>query len=224
MRFVYHPQAGAPILSLEDKTYTHVYLSRRTKATEQLALRNLKDSNLYFYKPLSVQKHSAKLELVRVQAKPVSPTQTTHLIWAVIHTKNIEKVLPYLNQMGVAKISFFMAQFSQRNEQLDTSKLERLERIIIASCEQSGRSDLMHLEVLKDLTSALELYPQAGVLDLGGHAQGLEPQKGVIIGPEGGFSQSERKLFKDREVFSPSNLVLTSEGAALFAAALNFKA
>ncbi|WP_285602358.1 16S rRNA (uracil(1498)-N(3))-methyltransferase [Helicobacter sp. NHP22-001] len=223
MRFIYHPLAGAPTLSLEDKAYTHIYLSRRTLATEQLALRNLKDDNLYFYKPLSVQKHSAKLELVSAQAQPMRPTQGAHLIWAIISTKSIEKVLPYLNQMGVLKISFFMAQFSQRSEGLDKAKLERFERILIASCEQCGRSDLMPLEVLTDLKSALEIYPQAGVLDFGGHAQSLEPQKGVIIGPEGGFSQMERELFKDGKIFSPSRLIMTSEGAALFSATLALK-
>ncbi|WP_053828042.1 RsmE family RNA methyltransferase, partial [Helicobacter heilmannii] len=170
MRFVYHPQAGAPTLNLEDQTYTHIYLSRRTKATQELILRNLKDDNLYTYQPLSVQKHRATLELVSAKAQPNRPTQGAHLILALINTKNIEKVLPYLNQMGVAKISFFMAAFSQRNERLDKTKLERFERILTASCEQCGRSDLMPLEVLRDLKSVLERYSRAGVLDLGGGA------------------------------------------------------
>ncbi|WP_285759064.1 RsmE family RNA methyltransferase, partial [Helicobacter heilmannii] len=168
MRFLYHPQAGAPTLNLEDQTYTHIYLSRRTKATQELILRNLKDDNLYTYQPLSVQKHRATLELVSAKAQPNRPTQGAHLILALINTKNIEKVLPYLNQMGVAKISFFMAAFSQRNERLDKTKLERFERILTASCEQCGRSDLMPLEVLRDLKSVLERYSRAGVLDLGG--------------------------------------------------------
>ncbi|BCZ17019.1 16S ribosomal RNA methyltransferase RsmE [Helicobacter sp. NHP19-003] len=220
MRFLYHPQAGAPTLNLEDQAYKHIYLSRRTQATEPLPLRNLKDDNLYFYKPLSVQKHRATLELAATQEKPSCSQKGAHLIWAHINAKNIEKVLPYLNQMGVLKISFFMAEFSQRNERLDKNKLERFTRILIASCEQCGRSDLMPLEVLKDLKSALESYPEAGVLDLNGEAGGLNAQQGILIGPEGGFSPSERELFKNRKIFSPSHLVLTSEGAALFSAAL----
>ncbi|BEG57114.1 16S ribosomal RNA methyltransferase RsmE [Helicobacter sp. NHP21005] len=223
MRFVYHPQAGTPTLCLEDQAYTHIYLSRRTLGTQELILRNLQDDNVYLYKPLSVQKRKAILELVSTQTQPKRPTQGAHLIWALINTKNIEKVLPYLNQMGVAKISFFMGEFSQRSERLDKNKLERFGRILISSCEQCGRSDLMPLEVLQNLKSALELYPQAGVLDLGGKAGGLNAQQGIIIGPEGGFSAQERELFKERAIFSPSNLVLTSEGAALFGAALSLK-
>ncbi|TSA83082.1 16S rRNA (uracil(1498)-N(3))-methyltransferase [Helicobacter mehlei] len=223
MRFLYHPQAKAPEVLLEGQAYRHLYLSRRTPASQSIAMRNLQDDNLYFYKPVTIHKKYALLSLQSAQESRICPTHPIHLIWAIIHLKNIEKVLPYLNQMGVSQISFFYAAYSQHDEKLDTPKMERFQKILIASCEQSGRSDLMALEVLGNTQTALETYPKACVFDLG--APSMPAQKslknGVIIGPEGGFSPPERALFASREIYStPSPLILTSEGSALYLAAL----
>ncbi|WP_163556010.1 16S rRNA (uracil(1498)-N(3))-methyltransferase [Helicobacter suis] len=220
MQFIYHKEAGSQELLLTAQSYRHVYLSRRMHAQEILVFRNLVDHFLYFYKPLEVKKHHAHLSLLGQELRPICPKRPSHLIWAIIASKNIEKVLPYLNQMGVGKISFFYAHFSQKNEKIDASKLARFRRILIASCEQCGRSACMQLEVLENTKVALERYPAACIFDFYDQTQGpVSLEHGIFIGPEGGFCNEERQLFKRREIYSPSSIILTSEGAALFLAA-----
>ncbi|WP_181814322.1 RsmE family RNA methyltransferase [Helicobacter canis] len=85
--------------------------------------------------------------------------------------------------------------------------MARLERILVCSCEQCGRSDLCEIEILESTQAALECYPNALVLDFGGKiiggdvlASSIALDSGVLIGAEGGFSHRERELFAKREI------------------------
>ncbi|MFC3848089.1 16S rRNA (uracil(1498)-N(3))-methyltransferase [Helicobacter baculiformis] len=223
MQFSYHPQAGQHEIMVEGELYRHLYLSRRTQVQDVLVFRNLLDDTLYFYSQVEVHKKRACLRLLESRYVPKRPTHQTHLIWALIAHREIEKVLPYLNQMGVCKISFFYAQYSQRGD-FGARQMQRLERILIASNQQSGRSDLMALELFQSTQEVLQIYPHAKVLDFNAQAsttQLTSLEQGILIGPEGGFSSQERQLFSSRDIYSmPNPFVLTSEGAALLLGAL----
>ncbi|MGN8397153.1 16S rRNA (uracil(1498)-N(3))-methyltransferase [Helicobacter pylori] len=223
MRFVYHPLAKEPTLKIEGESYTHLYRSRRIKSASRLDLRNLKDGFLYTYEHAEITKKHALLRLVGTQVLEVIPSKKTHLILSVIEIKSIEKILPFLNQLGVSKLSLFYADFSQRNEKIDSAKLERFQKILINSCEQCGRSVLMELEAFSSTKEMLNAYPKASVLDFNGEALPTNAnfEKGIIIGPEGGFSEQERGYFKEREIYRiPLDMVLKSESACVFVASI----
>ncbi|WP_120951378.1 RsmE family RNA methyltransferase [Helicobacter sp. L8] len=220
MQFSYHPSAGQVELVIEGALHRHLYASRRTQAQEVLAFRNLVDDMLYLYAQVSVHKKHACLRLLESRFSPKRPAQQTHLIWALIAHREIERVLPYLNQMGVGKISFFYAQYSQR-EVFGARQMQRLQKILITSNQQSGRGDLMILEHFANTQAVLQAYPRAKVLDFHGSDGLASLEGGILIGPEGGFSSQEQQLFKDREIYSaPNCFILTSEGAALWLGAL----
>ncbi|EMJ43725.1 16S rRNA (uracil(1498)-N(3))-methyltransferase [Helicobacter pylori] len=223
MRFVYHPLAKEPTLKIEGESYIHLYRSRRIKSTSRLDLRNLKDGFLYTYEHAEIAKKHALLRLVGAQVLEVIPSKKTHLILSVIEIKNVEKILPFLNQLGVSKLSLFYADFSQRNEKIDSAKLERFQKILIHSCEQCGRSALMELEAFPSTKEVLNAYPKASVLDFNGETlpTSMDFEKGIIIGPEGGFSEQEREYFKERKIYRiPLNMVLKSESACVFVASI----
>lgn len=223
MRFVYHPLAKEPTLKIEGESYIHLYRSRRIKSTSRLDLRNLKDGFLYTYEHAEITKKHALLRLVGAQPLEIMANKKTHLILSVIEIKNIEKILPFLNQLGVSKLSLFYADFSQRNEKIDSAKLERFQKILIHSCEQCGRSTLMELEAFSNTKEVLNAYPKASVLDFNGEAlpTSADFEKGIIIGPEGGFSEQERGYFKEREIYRiPLDMVLKSESACVFVASI----
>ncbi|MCQ2832144.1 16S rRNA (uracil(1498)-N(3))-methyltransferase [Helicobacter pylori] len=223
MRFVYHPLAKEPTLKIEGESYIHLYRSRRIKSASRLDLRNLKDGFLYTYEHAEITKKHALLRLVGAQPLEVIASKKTHLILSVIEIKSIEKILPFLNQLGVSKLSLFYADFSQRNEKIDSAKLERFQKILIHSCEQCGRSALMELEAFSNTKGVLNAYPKASVLDFNGKAlqTNFSAEKGVIIGPEGGFSEQERGYFKEREIYRiPLDMVLKSESACVFVASI----
>lgn len=222
MRFIYHQDAGSENIKIEGELYKHLYQSRRTKTEKNLLLRNLKDDNIYTYEHIEI---SRKESLVRLVDKTYSPNfskKKIHLIWAIIEVKNIEKTLPYLNQLGVAKISFFYAHRSQKNEKLN---LDRAYKILIHSCEQCGRTDLMDLEVISNTLEAIRLYPNATVFDFGGRniqENSMELSEGIFIGPEGGFDDEEKKLLKNQSIYSiNSDFVLKSECSALFLSSIS---
>ncbi len=223
MRFVYHPLAKEPVLKIEGESYTHLYRSRRIKSASRLDLRNLKDGFLYTYEHAEITKKHALLRLVGAQPLEVIASKKTHLILSVIEIKSIEKILPFLNQLGVSKLSLFYADFSQRNEKIDSTKLERFQKILINSCEQCGRSALMELEAFSNTKEVLNAYSKASVLDFKGEIlpTSADFEKGVIIGPEGGFSEQERGYFKEREIYRiPLDMVLKSESACVFVASI----
>lgn len=223
MRFVFHAEAGAQSLVLEGESFTHIFSARRSKATHNLTLRNLRDDRLYTYKVESISKRCAGLRLESSQIAPNAPHKRTHIIWAITQSKTIEKSLPSLNELGLSRLSLFWADFSQRGQSIDE---ERVRRILIGSCEQCGRSDLCEVEILADTQSALEKYPRALVLDFGGKVLGdvasgalessIRLDSGVLIGAEGGFSQRERELFAGREIVAfDTGLILRSQTAVL---------
>ena len=222
MKFCYHPEAGKSPLIITDELYTHLYKARRTKLESTLSLRNLADAQLHTYKHLRIDKKSATLELLSSTPHPVVSTKPLHLLWAITEAKNIEKTLPSLNQLGVRKLTLFYANRSQKNEKIS---LEKLRKILIASCEQCGRSELMNLELLPSTKDALLAYPKASVLDFGGadiyQAGALDFSGGIFIGPEGGFDEIERGLFRGQKHFGiPSEIILKSECAAVLVSAL----
>ncbi|MCE3037256.1 16S rRNA (uracil(1498)-N(3))-methyltransferase [Helicobacter sp. faydin-H20] len=220
MKFCYHDRSGDAEIVVSDNLFLHLYKARRTKIDSVICFRNLRDENLYFYKHKEIGKKSAILSLIKFEKSQVNSKQT-HLVWAITESKNIEKTLPYLNQLGVKKLTLFFANRSQRHEKLS---LERLHKILIASCEQCGRSHLMEIELLKNTKEVLEKYPLCQILNFGGcdiHAGERSFVHGIMIGPEGGFDEKEEEMFFDREVFSVSGgIVLKSECAAMLVGSL----
>lgn len=219
MKFFYHPNASEDFVTIQGDLYNHIYRSRRSDANQDLTLSNLKDDILYTYKHSSITRNKSELILFNQTFSPNRPIDSPHLIWAIIDNKNIEKSLPYLNQLGVSKISFFYANRSQKNEKIS---LERLQKILIHSCEQCGRSALMELEIFSTTREALKTYPNASVLDFGGQKLAKNFREGIFIGPEGGFDDEEKKLFTNQKIYSiEQNFTLKSECATFLIASFS---
>lgn len=217
MQFSFHPNAGEQTLIIDGELYIHLYKSRRTKNTQILYFRNLEDENLYLYSQESIERKQAILKLQETQHKPILSKSGAHLILSIIDNKTLQKVLPFLNELGVKKLTLFYAEYSQRNEKID---LEKLKKILINSSQQCGRSNVIELEVLNNLSNVLELYPKIGVFDFGGERlQKIDLP--ILIGAEGGFSPKEREELKNFPKYSTQeNIILKSESACVYVASL----
>ncbi len=212
MQFVYHPKSGELVLVVEGETYNYIFKVRRHKKGEVIPFRNLKDQYLYYYLIEEVDRRRATLSLKDKELREVMPKREFHLLWCIIDPKSIEKSLPALNELGVAKITFIYCQRSQKNFRL---KLEKLQKILINSSQQCGRSRLMELEIKEDIKSALALYPDTVLIDFCEDRIGCgEDIKRALIGPEGGVSPQERAEFGKILGFD-TPLVLKSETAAI---------
>jgi len=213
LQFLFVEFAGKTLIELKNQEYKYLAKVRRAKVKDKIFLRNLKDKILFTYEITSITRNSIFLKLLEEKELLVEPKNFLHLGWAIIDPKNIQKTLPALNEIGISKITFFYASRSQKNYKID---LEKLKKILIHSCEQSGRSSLMELEILKDLEEFLKLYPESIALDFGGKSLGeFQKIKSVIIGPEGGFTEKERELFGEKVVKFNTPFILQSHTASV---------
>ena len=216
MQFVYHPNAGVQTLHVDTREYEHIFKVRRISGGEKLSWRNLEDAFIYEYEISHIGKKEAELELMGKKELPLLPSKVLHIGWSIIDPKIIEKTLPMLNELGVSKISFVYAEFSQKSNKLD---MERMKRILINSSQQCGRSFLMHMEILPSLESYLQAYPKSFVLDFSEtKLKATEEISSLLIGPEGGFSQKERIVLQNQPIVGLTcNTILRSETAVVAA-------
>jgi len=163
MQFLFEEGAGATTLHLRAEAYKHLIKVRRHSVGDIIILRHPEHAEvLHRYRLESIEGRRVHLVLERSVEEAVNAEHTLHIGWCMIDPKSVEKVLPTLNELGVAKITFIYCERSQKQFKPD---FKRYRRILEASMQQCGRSDWMELEVLENLETFLVMYPGAVVLD-----------------------------------------------------------
>lgn len=242
MRFLYHHNAGAAELHLDNEHFHYLVNVRRLRECVRLEMRNMRDECMYSYEIINICKKTLHLQLIESRVLPTQKLSPLHLLWAVIEPKVIEKTLPMLNELGVYRISFFYAAFSQRHFKLS---LERMQKILISSSQQCGRSHLMGLQCYADMKAICKVQSSFYAFDFGGKdicdfkpyiqktldsvpdsivsATSITSKASIeipiMVGPEGGFSEEERAIFT-RILSLDNGLTLRSESACVFLASM----
>lgn len=216
MQYIYNELSADEILNIQDDSFTHIFKARRTRVGERLSFRNLKDSNLYIYEVVSISKKSAQCVLVEIKEHSNKEQKEFFLAWCVVDPKTIEKTLPTLNEMGVSKIYFIYSDFSQKNFKIDFQKLSK---ILIYSSQQCGRDNLMELEIFSSLDHFIKSVQEFGVVDFSpNRLENIKSNvpKTWLVGPEGGFSQNEKKILQNYITIGfNTNNILKSESAVV---------
>lgn len=213
MQYLYHENCGKEILEIDGDLYKYLFKVRRANIDSLFNFRNLKDANIYEYKTINIDKRSATLKLESSKELIVEQDKKLHLLWSIVDPKTIEKQLPYLNEIGVDKVTFFYADFSQKNFKLN---FEKLEKILLNSSQQCGRSSIIKLELEKSFDEVLKKYPESFMFNFSSNL--IDDLKDniqtIMIGCEGGFSNKEiEKIESTKVVGIKSNLILRSETA-----------
>jgi len=210
MQFLYHKEAGLEQLELEGQSHKYLSKVRRINTAQKISLRNLKDNIKYTYEVQHIDKKRITLRLLKSEKKSTF-SKKLHLGWCIVDPKSVEKTLPYLNELGVSKITFIYCQKSQQNFTLNFS---RLEKILINSCQQCGRDALMELDTQKNLREFIVKNDNAYICDFGGEKIKNQEIETVIIGPEGGFGHEESAYELPKLGFD-TPAILRSETAAV---------
>lgn len=217
MQFTYDEFCGTDILEIKDDVYNYLIKARRHKIDDEIYFRNLKDNNIYLYKINNIDKKRAILNLISSEEKILLNERKLHLGWCVVDPKTVEKYIASLNEMGVEKITFIYADYSQKNFKIN---IEKLEKILINSSSQCGRSNIIKLEVSQNIEQFIKENEDAYFLDFSTVCidDKKDEIKTIIIGCEGGFSKKEREKFNIENVVGfNSNLILRSETAIVSA-------
>jgi 16S rRNA (uracil1498-N3)-methyltransferase len=212
MLYLYHKDASQTQLTLVGDDHRYIFKVRRHKLDDTLYLRNLEDGLLHRYLITFMDKHSVMLALQESSTLEVKAKQQLHIGWCVIDPKSVEKVLPTLNEMGVEKITFIYCKRSQKSFKID---FKRLEKILLNSSQQSGRSQMMQLDSMESLEDFLEKYPTSKMLNFSEtYFVSSAIFDTIVIGCEGGFHDDEVTLFKPENIVGfDTPLVLKSESA-----------
>lgn len=218
MQFTFDINCGSEFLEIKDDTYKYLIKARRHKVNDEIYFRNLKDDLIYLYKLNSVDRKSASFNLISQEEKIIINDNKLHLVWCLVDPKTVEKYLASLNELGVDKITFVYCEYSQKNFKIN---FEKLEKILINSSSQCGRSNIIKLETVNSLEEFLKVNENIYFLDFS--ETSIDDKKidikTLVIGCEGGFSNEERLNFdKDKIVGFKSNIILRSETAILSAA------
>lgn len=217
MQFIYDKNAKNELLKIEDENYNYIVKARRHKLDDILDFRNLEDDFLYSYKISQIDKKSLFLNLLKKEEKIIENSKKIHLAWCIVDPKTIYENIASLNELGVDKITFVYSDFSQKNFKIN---FEKLEKILINSSSQCGRSSIIKLDIYKNIDTFIKDNPDTYFLDFSQTSIGSKVLdiKTLMIGTEGGFSKRERELFnKNFVVGFSSNLILKSQTAIISA-------
>ena len=213
MQYIYDENASRDTVIIHGYNHKYLFKVRRLKIGDSINLRNLNDNILYTYEVSRIERRTATLELREMQEKEVKPNRYLHIGWCVVDPKIIEKTLASLNELGVSKLSFIYADYSQRNFKIN---FERLENILINSSVQCGRSQRIEFEVINSVEEFLNKYPESYMFNFSQNK--INDKKSdidtIVVGPEGGFSYNEVNLFKKNKIVGiDSNIIQRSETA-----------
>ena len=217
MQFIYDKNAKNELLKIEDENYNYIVKARRHKLDDILDFRNLEDDFLYSYKISQIDKKSLFLNLLKKEKKVIENSKKIHLAWCVVDPKTIYENIASLNELGIDKITFVYSDFSQKNFKIN---FEKLEKILINSSSQCGRSSIIKLDICKNIDTFITDNPDTYFLDFSQTSidSKVLDIKTLMIGTEGGFSKRERELFnKNFIVGFSSNLILKSQTAIISA-------
>ena len=217
MQFLYLVAAGDSQIELYDSGHRYITKVRRHKLGDEIHVRNLQNHVVYKYIIDLITKKTTLLSLVSSRILAIKPPQNLHIGWCIIDVKNIEKTLPILNEIGVAKITFIACKRSQGNFALDNI---RVDKILINSSQQCGRSELMQIEYSNSIKEFVHDNPKSYLLNFSqNHISNTSVIDTIVIGCEGGVTKEETDLFEHNKIVGFStNAILRSESAVVSAA------
>ena len=168
----------------------------------------------------------AKLKILETKESKNIPEKEIYLCQSLIKKDKMEWVFEKGTELGV---SFFLPILSERSEKKKINK-ERAEKIITEASEQSGRGVKPYLHELKTLEEILEDFPIPSICfdpsgkDFSVYKDNFLSKKevGIFIGPEGGWSERELRIFKEKNIpiFSLGRQILRAETAAIAVSAI----
>lgn len=166
------------------------------------------------------------LNLKEAQLKHVTDLQRTvpdtdvFLFWSLLKKDKNDWVLQKCTELGV---KHFIPLLATRSEKTGFN-VERAKKIVVEAAEQCGRSDIPSVREPVLVETAIETYQPKAELFVAeksdsSHEFGTKPV-GVFIGPEGGWSDAEMKLFDQKQIphLSLSSFTLRAETASVAAA------
>ena len=227
IRLFYKENLSDNLNSNLDKSQSH-YISKvmRIKEGESFSLFN--DSGEWEAKINEIKKGIVNFIIV----KKLKNSENNSEIWLAftpIKLNYLNFMIQKATELGVTK---FIPILSERTMVRDLNS-ERLKKVIIEASEQSNRIKLPKLEKLVKFKDFIKLYKDTNIVfgDLNSTYDQIKINKDspvcIIIGPEGDFSENERKEILDlknvKSLKINKNILRTETAAISIISIISFK-
>lgn len=170
-----------------------------------------------------LDKNRGVLKVIDKKLNENIPKKEIHLFQSIIKKDNFEWILEKGTELGV---SYFHPIISERSEKKNIN-FERAGKIIKEASEQSGRGSLPRISELANLEDVLI----NNFVSIAFHTTGEKFDKndfekeevvGIFIGPEGGWSERELEIFKEKgvKILSLGMQILRAETATIAVSSL----
>ncbi len=193
------------LFSLREKGIFHYLINvLRLKKNDKILLND--QQFLYFTKILEVDKRKRIIFLNCIERIPLPQKKyNLNIYMGITKGYKLDSVISKLAQFGVDNIYLFYSDFSDVKSDLSEKKLERWQRIAENSAEQSLNPFIPKVHHPLKLENFLQKIEGLNVV----FYEKAEDYKinetlfndeiiNIFIGPEGGFSNKEIKIFKEK--------------------------
>lgn len=213
----------------------HKHLSRvlRLKEQDEILINDLKGQD-FLGRIESIGKNETTVELrEKVARSNESPLNVT-LFQGLPKAGKMDLIVQKCTELGVQRIIPVVTERVVVKNSSEFKKLDRLKRICLEAAKQSKRSALpeitepigfsellMEMKKLDVLVVPYENQEEYGFLTLKKELSSITSM-GVFVGPEGGFTEKEIELLKDRgaKILTLGNRILRTETAGFTAVAM----
>ena len=197
IRLFYNEKLSDNLISNLDKSQSH-YISKvmRIKEGESFSLFN--DGGEWQARIKEIKKGIVNFAIVK-KLKHEENNNEIWLAFSPIKLNYMNFMIQKATELGVTK---FIPILSERTMVRDLNS-ERLNKVIIEASEQSNRIKLPKLEKLVKFKDFIKLYKDTDIVfgDLNSSNDQIKINKDspvcILIGPEGDFSENERKEILD---------------------------
>ena len=176
------------------------------------------------YKIAQIAPDAIKLEMVTEFERKL-PSRHVYLFWSLLKKDKNDWVIQKCTELGVSN---FVPLLADRSEKTGFN-VERAIKISVEAAEQSGRSDIPHVREPLAIEEAISEYKdkvsliicEESYLSIDSSLSSIKDPVGILIGPEGGWTENELQLFKAQNLSSLNlgHLTLRAETAAVAAVA-----
>lgn len=193
------PLAVGALLQLHDDAANHVGRVLRMQVGQRLLLFT-GDGNNYAASIVQADKRHVQVKIEQVETNSSEAPVAIHLGQGISRGERMDFVLQKSVELGVSAITPLFTErcgVKLNGDRLD-KKQQQWQKIVIAACEQSGRSVVPVVHQPQSLSVWLAELPEALRLTLDPHATTPLKQRVVaaeriqlLIGPEGGLTDAE---------------------------------
>ncbi len=204
----------------------HILLAHRSKKGEVIKLQG-PDGKRFNSELVEIARNELKFKVLEQLSTPTEPIKEITLFQSVVNEKALDFIFQKGTELGLKSIVLFNSQSTATKLTMTQflHKKDRWERILMESAKQCERVKIPSLEFISNLDevlSELNDFKQVLLADVAGLK--LKPNDyklkaiGILVGPEGGFTEEEVEILKKQKNILPVNLgslILRAETAVL---------